>query len=240
MPTSDVLILAVARQPGGLTIAGMTTERDPTTGLRWVRPTLGGGPWQLDALKYDDGTLVRPGDVVRLALGPFQSPSPHIESVEADPGSEPLERVRQLSGERRASFFAGHLDPSPRDVLSARSRSLCLVRPDHLTATIEFEQETGHFDTKLAIAIATGATHEDGTPRYLRSREDIVVTDVYWRALAREWLGDEEFMEVDESELRERLGEIYVVLGLSPKGAPRVLGVHTVPDYQASLDEDAL
>ena len=240
MPTTDVLILAVARQPGGLTIAGMTTERDPTTGLRWVRPVAPDGPWQLDSLTYADGTLVRPGDVVRLALGGFEAPSPHVETVEAQVGTEPMERVRQLSEERRASFFASHLDPAPRDVLGAKIRSLCLVRPDHLSATIEFDEETGHFGAKFAMAIASGAINEDGSPRYLRSQEDIVVTDIYWRALMREWLGEEEFMEVDEPELRERLGEIYLVLGLSPKGAPRVLGVHTVPPYEAALDQDAL
>ena len=237
----DVLILAVARQPGGLTIAGMTTERDPTTGLRWVRPAPPGAPLRLEALRYADGSLVRPGDVVRLPLGEAQPEPPHVENVVVEPGDAPLERVRILSPERRAAFFGAHLDPVPRDVLGMRTRSLCLVRPEDLIAVMMDDEETGRFDVRLAFAVDTGRRREDGTPIMLRSNEEgIAVTDIYWRALMRSWMGDEPFMEVHDAELRERLGEIYVVVGLGRKGGPLVLGVHTVPEYAVTIDEDAL
>ena len=239
MPTTDVLILAVARQPGGLTIVGMTPERDATTGLRWVR-LVAAEPFDLEELRYADGSIMRPGDVVRLALGEAQPASSHVENVAVELGDAPLERVRRLGGDRRAAFFAERLDPAPRQVLIERSRSLCLVRPAHLTAIIERDEETGHFGAKFAIAIPSGHFHEDGTPKYLRSKEDVVVTDIYWRALMRTWLAGEEFMEVDDAELRERLGEIYVVVGLSPKGGQRILGVHTVPEYDVTLDQEDL
>jgi hypothetical protein len=241
MPESDVLILAVARQPGGLLIAGMTTEPDPKTGLRWVRPVPEAGAFQLDELKYGDGSLVRPGDVVRLALADPQPAPPHIENVGVELTGAPLTRVRRLSPERREAFFKGHIDTAPREILADRKRSLCLVRPDQLTAIVEADEETGLFDTKFALAIVSGQLNEEGKPKYLRSRDDIVATDIYWRALMRSWLPeDEDFLEYDISELRERLGEVYLVIGLSPKGTPRIVGVHTVPEYEVSIDEDAL
>ncbi len=240
MPTTDLLILAISRQPGGLTVAGMTTERDPKTGLRWVRLVPADEPFQLDALRYADGALARPGDVVRLELGEARPASPQVENIAVELDDEPLERVRQLPDERRAAFFAEHLDPTPREVLGERQRSLCLVRPDNMTAIVEYDEETSHFDAKFFVRIASGQLRDDGTPKYLTSKEDIIVTDIYWRALMREWLGEEEFVEFNEAELKERLGEIYLVLGLSPKGGPRVLGVHSVPAYEATIDAENL
>ena len=241
MPESDVLILAVARQPGGLFVAGMTTDRDPKTGLRWVRPVPDAGAFQIDELRYADGSLVHPGDVVRFSLSEPDPMPPHVENVRVELTGSPLERVRHLSPERREAFFTGHLDPAPREVLADRARSLCLVRPDKLTAIVEADEETGQFDTKFAVAIASGQLNEEGKPKYLRSRDDIIATDIYWRALMRSWLSEEDdFLEFNLTELRERLGELYLVIGLSPKGTPRIVGVHTVPEYDIQLHEDIL
>jgi hypothetical protein len=241
MPESDVLILAVARQPGGLLIAGMTTEPDPKTGLRWVRPMPDAGAFQLDELRFADGSLVRPGDVVRLPLAEPQPSPPLVENVRVETTGRALERVRRLSPERREAFFKGHLDSAPREVLADRTRSLALVRPDQLTAIVEADEETGQFATKFAVAIPSGQLNEVGKPKHLRSRDDIVATDIYWRALMRSWLPEEEdFLEYDISELRERLGEIYLVIGLSPKGTPRIIGIHTVPEYEVQIEEDIL
>lgn len=38
MPVQEVLILAVTQMLGGVCFAGMSTETDPDTGLRWIRP----------------------------------------------------------------------------------------------------------------------------------------------------------------------------------------------------------
>jgi len=229
MPTTDVLVLAVARQPGGLMIAGMTTERDPVTGLRWVRSTMS-APLALDDLRYADGTFVRPGDVVRLATESTESPAPHVESVALDLEAQPVERVRQLSDERRAGFFPAHLDTDPAAVLRERTRSLCLIRPDYAHAIISFDEETGRFETRLALMSGKLRSNDEG----------IAVADIYWRALARTWLGDEPYVEIDDADLQARLGDMYVVIGLNRKSNPLILGVHTVPPYETTLDEDAL
>ena len=208
-------------------IAGMTTERDVTTHLRWVRtPPL--DPLGLDELSYPDGELVRPGDVVRVQLGPARSEPPYVENVLLDTQAEPLQRVRRLSGERRAAFFRDYLDPAPMEVLKERKRSLCLVRPDYLTAIVSFDEEESEFKAELALQIGR-----------LRSKEDIAVEDIYWRAMMRSRLGDEEFMEVDDAELRAELGEIYLVAAIVPRSVA-ILGVHTVPEYEVAVDPDAL
>lgn len=229
MPTTDVLVLAVARQVGGLMIAGMTTERDPETGLRWMRNALS-NPLALDDLRYADGTLVRPGDVVRMDARPMPSTLPHVESVTLDFEAQPVERVRQLSDERRAGFFPAHLDADPAAVLRERTRSLCLVRPDYAHAVISFDEETGRFETRVALMVGKLRSNEEG----------IAVADIYWRALARTWLGDEPYVEIDDADLQARLGDLYVVIGLNRKSNPLIVSVHTVPSYEATIDEDAL
>ncbi len=229
MTTADVLILAVARQDDGLTIVGMTTERDAVTHLRWVRLSPADVPLTLDELRYGDGTLVRPGDVIRLALGAPRRQAPHIESVEIDLAEMPVQRVRRLEGERRSAFFAQHLDPDPADVVRHRHRSLCLVRPDHFHAIACINEDSGEFEARLALRIGKLTSKEEGVP----------VNDIYWRALMRSWLGDNEFEEWDEEALRGHLGDLYLVLALGRKGL-FVAGVHTIPEYEADLDETAL
>ncbi len=229
MPTTDVLVLAVARQPGGLMIAGMTTERDPVTGLRWVRSALS-TPLSLEDLRYADGTIVRPGDVVRMEAQGAEAPPPHQESVVLDFEAQPVERVRQLTEERRAGFFPAHLDTDPAAVLRERTRSLCLVRPDYAHAVISYDEDTGRFETRIALVAGKLRSNEEG----------IAVGDIYWRAMARTWLGDEPYIEVDDTDLQARLGDMYLVIGLNRKSNPLILGVHTVPPYEATLDEDAL
>jgi hypothetical protein len=230
MQTTDLLILAVARLAGGLTIAGMTTERDEKTGLRWARPIPEGGVWAPDDLRYGDGSLVQPGDVVRMALGVPQPAPPFIENVPVSLQVRPLERIRRLAAERRTAFFDEHLDQAPAEVLRERTRSLCLIRPDFVHAIVSCDSETGKFETRLALMVGRLKSNEEG----------IAVTDIYWRAFMRTWLGDEEYLEIDDSELLSRLGELYAVVGLGRKAGPVILGVHTVPEYAVTIDESAL
>ncbi len=211
-------------------VAGMTTKRDEKTGLRWVRVVPENGIWMPDELRYADGSLIRPGDVVRMELGEPRPSPPQVENVGVSLEAAPRERVRRLSGERRTAFFDGHLDQAPAEVLRERSRSLCLIRPELVHAIISCDEETGRFETRLALMVGSLKSNEEG----------IAVADIYWRALMRTWLGDEEYLEIDDAELLSRLGELYVVVGLSRKGGPLIVGIHTVPEYTTTIDEEAL
>lgn len=223
---TDVLILGLARAKHGFALAGMTTDPDPVTGLRWVRPIKQGTALTVDDVRYEDGTFIRLGDVVQLELVQPQPTPPHVENVIADWSNGPPAFIRDLNETRRASFFSKHLDPAPGDVLVRRQRSLCLVQPDTLEAVFSYDEELDRFEARLMPRI--GRLHsEDGVP----------VFDPYWRAWGRQQLGTEEYIEFDHAQLQEMLGQIYLTLSLNARGKAQVIGVHTTPAYQIDLDE---
>jgi hypothetical protein len=222
---TDVLILGLARTRSGITVAGMTTEPDPITGLRWVRPIKQSGPLTLDDLRYDDGALVRLGDVVQMDLGESRPQPPHVENIAATFGEQPLAFIRDLTDARRAQFFPKHIDPDPAAVLVRRERSVCLVRPDEIEAIFSYDEELDRFEARIIPRIGR-LYSEDGVP----------VADMYWRVWGRQQLGDKEFEQIDDAGLRALLGDIYLTIGLGPRGGPLILGVHTVPAYQVDLE----
>lgn len=218
---TDVLILGLARVRSGIIVAGMTTEADPVTGLRWVRPIKPDLPLTLDDLRYDDGALVQLGDVVQLDLVEPRPAPPHVEQVVAR-FDGPLPFIRDLTETRRAAFFPAHLDPDPAAVLRRRERSVCLVRPEQVEAVFTFDAELQRFEARLFPRIGR-----------LQSEDGVPVGDLAWRAWGQRQLGDaEDYLHFDHAELRARVGEIYLTLGLGPRGGPLVLGVHTIPDYR--------
>lgn len=227
---TDVLVLGIRRVRTNYGLVGMTTEADPTTGRRWVRPVKNGLPLTRDDLHYEDGLPVRLGDVIQLNLLEAQPEPPFVENVAANWDDGPPIFIRDLTETRRAAFFPAHLDPEPQAVLRASpSRSVCLVRPDSLEAVFTYEAELEKFEARLFPEI--GKLHTpDGLPVY----------DPYWQRWGRERLGDEEFLQFDAAELREQVGEVYLTIGLNARGGVQVLGVHTVPAYEVTVDDQTL
>ena len=221
---TDVLVLGLGRTRSTLVLAGMTTEPDPVTVLRWVRPTLESSP-ALDHLRYADGSILQLGDVVRLDLMSVPAAPPFVEQAQINWNDEPLVRVRTLSAARRQSFFPKHLDPAPADVLARRQRSLCLVKPDQIEAVFTRDPETERMEARLIFTVGR-LYNEDGLP----------VGDLFWRAWGAEQLGDEEYLELDQAELEAQFGEIYLAIGLGPRGGPLVIGVHPTITYHADLE----
>jgi hypothetical protein len=222
---TDVLVLGLARASNGLILAGMTTEPDPVTGLRWVRPTASGAPLALDDLRYADGNLVQMGDVVRLDLQPTQTEPPFVEAMLVNWQAQPLQRVRTLTNARRRTFFPKHLDPAPGDVLARRQRSLCLIKPDTVEALFARDPETERFEARLIFTVGR-LRNEDGLP----------VGDLFWRAWGAHQLGDEEYIEFDQATLEAELGPLYLAIGLGPRGGPLVIGVHPTINYHIGLE----
>jgi hypothetical protein len=73
------------------------------------------------------------------------------------------------------------------------------------------------------------------------------VTDLKWRALGRAWLPEDGgWTEFEAGDLEARFGiqEIYLAVGLTRSFKdqywPLIVGVHTLPDYQAAVDYDNL
>jgi hypothetical protein len=241
MPRQEVLILAVTKMLSGVCIAGMTTERDPVTGLKWVRPVKDFGTLLLGDLTDQRGTVIHPFDVVELNLVKPHPDPPHVEDWVTDFVRHRPRIVRRLEGEGRADFLSKYLDENSHEVLAGHSRSLCLVKPDQVKASFILDAYSGKYEARLAFSL--------GAEAYLGSmrKGGLPVTDVKWRALGREWLGDKGGrLNCDEGELRDKLGveDFYLALGLSRPFKDEywllVLGVHTVPDYEVEIDYDNL
>lgn len=241
MPAQETLILAVTRMHGGICIAGMTTEPDPVTGLCWVRPIRECGHILLGDITTASGDILRTFDVARFHfLHPHCRP-PHAEDWLTDFVRQRPFIVRRLEGHRRAEFLRTYLDQAPHQVLRNQQRSLCLVKPDWLKGMFRLDSYTGKLDARLAFGL-------DGR-RYAGSpaKGGLSVTDLKWRALGRACLppggGWTEF-EAGDLEARFGIEEVYLAVGLSRSYRGDfwiiVVGVHTLPDYEATIDYDNL
>jgi len=244
MPPQEVLILAMSQMLSGICTAGFTTDPDPVTGLRWVRPTrefgtLLPGDMSLaaprDASQTDAaGHLVQCGDVVELSLLRPRPDPPHVEDWVTDFVHCRPRLLRRLEGEKRARFFATYLDRTPADVLVHHTRSLCLVRPDQVWAHFSLDAYSGKYEARMGFRLPGDARCRD--PQATSAR-GVSVTDLRWRALGRAWLGEGGgSLALDHDALHERLGAeaIYLAVGLSRNWQgqywPLVVGVHVVPD----------
>jgi hypothetical protein len=224
---------------GGVCVAGMTTESDPVSGLRWVRPTRESSQVLLGDITTADGAVLRPFDVVELCLlRPHPAP-PHTEDWITDFVHNRPRIVRRLEGERRAQFLRRYLDAAPHQVLDNQQRSLCLIKPDWIKGTFRLDGYSGKYDARLAFGL--------GGRRYQGSyaKGGLSVTDLKWRALGHAWLPEDGgWTEFDAGDLEARLGiqEVYLVAGLtrSYKGDFWIIivGIHTLPDFEATVDYD--
>ena len=234
MPPQEVLILAMTKMLSGICTAGFTRARDPVTGLRWVRPVRAFDTVHPGDMTDVDGRLVQCGDVVELNLVAPRPDPPHVEDWLTDFVHHRPRLLRRLEGEKRARFFARHLDHAPEDVLIYNTRSLCLVQPEQVWARFSLDGYSGKYDARMGFTLPGDVNH----PRAV-SRRGVSVTDLKWHARGRAWLGDRGgHLTLDHAALHERLRveALYLALGLSRNWQgeywPLVIGVHAVPDYE--------
>jgi hypothetical protein len=225
----------------GVCIAGYLNESHPASHLRWIRPVKPFGTLLLGDITDADWRVLRCWDVAALSLCEPRPDPPHCEDWEAELVRRRPRVVRRLEGDRRAAFLADHVDKAPEDVLIKETRSLCLVRPRCVWAHSTLDGYSERYRNRLGFDLP-GVHH----PR-ANSAEGLPVTDIKWRALGRHWLGDgggEVSLSHDELCGRLEIDEIYLALGLSRPYRGRrwllVIGVHTVPDYCASIDYSRL
>jgi hypothetical protein len=208
-------------------------ERDPVTGLRWVRPVRDHCTVQPGDMSDADGRLIQCCDVVELNLVEPRPDPPHVEDWMVDFVHQRPRVLRRLEGERRARFFPEYLDQAPEDVLVHHARSLCLVEPEQVWARFSLDTYSGKYETRMGFVLDGEVNH----PRAV-SRRGVSVTDLKWRGLGLSWLGEDGgTLTLDHEALLERLSveAIYLVVGLSRHWQgeywPLVVGVHVVPDY---------
>jgi hypothetical protein len=238
MPKQEILILAMTQMLSGICAAGVTREPDPVTGLRWVRPVRAFDTVLPGDMTDAAGRLVQCCDVVELHLLAPRPDPPHVEDWTADFVRHRPRLLRRLEGERRARFFARHLDRTPEDVLVHHTRSLCLVRPERVWARFSLDAYSGKYEARMGFHLA-GDVH---CPR-AAGRRGVAVTDLKWRALGRAWLGDRGGrLALDQDALFEHLDAeaLYLAIGLSRSWQgqywPLVVGVHAVPDYAERMN----
>ncbi|NIV33760.1 MAG: hypothetical protein GWN58_31230 [Anaerolineae bacterium] len=241
MPTQELLMLAVTKMLGGVCVAGMTSETDSVTGLRWVRPVREFGHVLLGDITTPDRLVLRPFDVVEFSLISPRPDPPHTEDWIADFVHQRPRIVRRLEGERRAGFLEKHLDAAPLQVLQGKQRSLCLVGPDWVKGSFHLDLPSGDLNARLAFGL-DGRTYSGS-----HGEGGLSVTDLKWRALGRAWLapaGGRRDFDIGDLEVEFGIGQLYLVVGLtrSFQGSfwPIIVGVHTAEDYKASVDYDNL
>lgn len=182
MPVQEVLMLAVTRMLGGVCIAGVTTEQDPASRLRWVRPIREHGHVLMGDITTPQGQVMRPFDVVRFnLLQPCPRP-PHSEDWITDFAHRRPCIVRRLEGARRARFLRDYLDLDPCQILDLQERSLCLIKPDKVQGCFRLDAYTGKLEARLAFSLE--GQHYRGS----HAKGGLSVTDLKWRALGRAWL----------------------------------------------------
>lgn len=241
MPAVTTLLLAVAKTGGDLLVAGMTTEPDSTTGLRWIRLAREHGPVRLDDITTTEDRVPRPFDVVEFNLLQPRPVPPRTEDWIADFDRERPRIVRHLQGERRSRFLRKYHDTSPRQVLEQQQRSLCLIKPRSVAGSFRRDPGSADLTARLTFRL-DGRSYRGSVPK-----GGFATTDPRWLALGCSWLPDGGgWTEVDDGTLEARYGieEIYLVIGLSRfyqrRFEPVVVGVHTVPDYQVPATSEIM
>lgn len=224
----DLLVLAVSRVKKGVMLAGMSTEPDPVTGRKWVQITRPEGALQVGDITLAGGALMQPGNVVRITDLTAAADPPFVERWTM--GAETTGTLlRHISPERHAKFFPDHLDKDPAAVLERHERALCLVKPSEIHALFEMEEK--RFKSYMLLELGD-----------LGSFDEVPVTDLSWRALGRRWLVEDRTGELalDDEDIRGRVGEIYLVIGLHTNRTPLVIGVHSSPPYSAAITPSQL
>jgi hypothetical protein len=240
MPSVETLILAVAKADDGLRIAGMTAERDPVTGLRWILLGSESGWFRPSDWADAKGPLLRPFDIVALNLL-FPDPRPpYTERWVAGLSPDRLRIARRLEGTQRARFLGKYADSASHQVLDSQQRSLCLIRPAWVHGSFRLDPSSGRFDARLAFGLGRRAY------RGPFARGGFVVADPSWLALGRSWLPEAGgWTEFDAGDLEARFGsqEIFLVVGLAQSAGrdlePTILAVHALPDVHAVAGQDA-
>ena len=253
----EILILAMTRMKSGICTAGIVAESHPESVHAWVRPVKEFGTLLLGDMTSADGQVVRLNpDVDELnrslrciAIDCF-SREDLVELTgmsfvwSKDFVKQPPRILRRLEGEKRADFFASHLDRSPAQVLVEHSRSLCLVQPVDFWADFFWDHYSGKYSARIGYHLHARFGQSADAPGGL------AVTDLAWRGLGREWLRADQpqparpiqTLRLNRDEVLERLGAetLYLSIGLSRiygGGYPAlVVGVHPVPDYSVEID----
>jgi hypothetical protein len=239
---TTLVMLAVTEMKTGVCIAGV--RRDAPN--LWVRPVREFGTILLGDITYPSGQgaggigprVMRPFDIVELALGKPRHEPPHVEDWTCDFAHDRPRLIGVLPvGERAALLEAAA--GTPETVWRDQARSLGTLAVSDVTATFRHDTYNGKYEARLAFP---------GLPHGTASAP---CTDLKWRAWGRKLLESRRVapdgegvhtLTVAGAELRAALGveDVWLALGTTRNYQghywPLVVGVHTLPDYEADVD----
>lgn len=221
----DVVLLAVTKMLSGFCVGGISLS----TG-KWVRPVKEHGTILLGDIRYADGAVMRPFDVVRLELSSHRPKPPHVEDWICDFVRNRPEHIGRLEDEKRWEFLRQFAVAGGERGILRGDCSLILSAPLPTAASFSLDEYSGRYDARVFVP---GVEEGRGIP----------VTDLKWRALGRSLLSrGQNPLKLSAAKLRTTINvsSVYLALGLSRlhegRHWPLAVGVHTMPDYQAEVD----
>ncbi len=247
---TTLAMLAVTEMKTGVCIAGVRPDAPDV----WIRPVREFGAVLLGDITYPTPggsspaaprRVMRPFDLVELSLGHPRPDPPHVEDYTCDFVHARPRLIGTQAPEQRAALLAGAASTTEA-IWGAHARSLGALRVDALSATFTQDSYTGKYEARLAFA---------GLPPGVQS---VPCTDLKWRALGRRLLatrptdaagetGATRTLTLAGEGLRAALGgarEHWIVMGtaraFNGQHWPLIVGVHTLPDYEADVDYTSL
>jgi Dual OB-containing domain len=235
-----LVILAVTAMRTGVCIAGVRQDAPSV----WVRPVREFGTVMLGDITYPgqggERRVMRPFDIVEFTLERPHPEPPFVEDWICDFSRHRPRLLGTLEeGERLALLQAA--SATPESSWSGHNRSLGTCVADNLSAIFSHDTYAGKYEARLSFG---------GQPATVSS---LPCTDLKWRAFGHALLAKEKASSTDQQvrmlsltsqELRQMLGAgeraIWLALGLTRelhgRRWPLVVGVHTIPDYEATVD----
>jgi hypothetical protein len=243
-------ILAVTHMRTGVCLAGVRPEAPAV----WVRPVREHETVLLGDITYPSSPgavvppharrVMQPFDLAELALLRPRPDPPHIEDWTCDFARD-RPRLRGVLPEAERAALLDAAATTIEAVWVRYTRSLGTLAVPDLTATFTRDSYTGKYEARLAFP-----SLPPGVP------SSIACTDLKWRALGHRLLTEQaasarcagdgnslQTLTLSGDALRVALGgaaRIWLALGTSRthdgRHWPLIVGVHTLPDYEAAID----
>jgi hypothetical protein len=241
---TSLVILAVTVMRTGVCNAGVRQDAPSL----WVRPVREFGTVTLGDITYpgqgEERRVMRPFDIVEIILDAHRPEPPFVEDWVCDFSRHRPRLLGTLAKDERLALLQA-ASAAPESIWSGHDRSLGACAADDLTATFSHDEYAAKYGARLSF----GAQPTDTS--------SLPCTDLKWRAFGRALLAKEGASSADQQvrtishtnqELRQALGggerAIWLALGLTRelhgRRWPLVVGVHTFPDYEATVDYSTL
>lgn len=223
--SDEIVLLAVTKMLSGFCIGGISLS----TG-QWVRPVKEHGTILLGDIRYEDGSVMRPFDIVKLELSSHRPKPPHVEDWVCDFIRKRPQLTGRLENGEIKQFLEQYARQDGEIEILAGKLSLILCTPMPTAASFKYDEYSGKYDARVFVR---GVEEGRGVP----------VTDLKWRALGRKLLQKAENpLKLSAVKLRQTVGvdSVYLAFGLSRlyegRCWPLAVGVHTVPNYESEVD----